>query len=727
VKIGNAATPVALVVLAIGTAGYAYFVDRGRISDADRAARRTDVFPTFRVDQVRRVELVHGTETLALERDAAQSADGQPGWSMTSPRPDAADPAAVDALLRELEMATRVRTVSGDDAELGTPRVRGRVTVGPVEYRFVLGADAVTPEGAAYMRLEGEGTFVVERTLKVQLLRGADAYRERALVPYGASDVARLEVGTPGGATVALVRRGTAFRIGDQDGLRASRAAVDHLFGALADARAESFVDDAAAARAIATVVRTVVVVPRDASHPRITLVVGGPCPSDEPDLKADVVIVRTAPARTAACVAEGVAAALAATAASLVDDSPFMAHADEIEELRLEPATGPGAAQGPRLDLARRAAGWHERAPEDRQIAAGDADSTNALVDALAGARALDVRRADAGERFVVRARATILRTGGGSSEAVEVAAPDASGVALARRVDDGAILRLSRAVARRFEPHPIALAASPVWRAPVDPGEVVAIDDGCSRGPARIELDDGVWKMRGFPVDNLSASDLAEAFARAKADAWVAESDDGTFGFGRDGSCAVTLTLQSAATEPGRRVGLVFGGAGDGGVYARTSDAPGVFVVGSGLRALASRPAVDRAAFLLDLASSQRVTVAHGAARLVLARGADGRFERTDADGGVPEKLESALAGLRAESALHTGPPSQDEGFDRPTLEIETAGGRDGGAPSTARIAIGAPASDAAVDGYFARAAGLDATFLVSRAVVLAVLDAW
>ena len=38
-KIGNAATPVALVVLAIGTAGYAYFVDRGRISDADRAGR----------------------------------------------------------------------------------------------------------------------------------------------------------------------------------------------------------------------------------------------------------------------------------------------------------------------------------------------------------------------------------------------------------------------------------------------------------------------------------------------------------------------------------------------------------------------------------------------------------------------------------------------------------------------------------------------------------------
>ena len=34
----NTATPIALVVLAAGTAAYAYVVDRGRVSDADRDA-----------------------------------------------------------------------------------------------------------------------------------------------------------------------------------------------------------------------------------------------------------------------------------------------------------------------------------------------------------------------------------------------------------------------------------------------------------------------------------------------------------------------------------------------------------------------------------------------------------------------------------------------------------------------------------------------------------------
>ena len=211
-----------------------------------------DVFPSFRVDDVRRIELIHGAERLVLDRQGAAAGPGSAaaktwvssggGWAMTSPRRDATDPAAVDVLLRELEMATRVRNVQDRDARgLDPPRVRGTVAVGSVEYRFALGGDAAIPDGAAYMHIDGEGTFVVGRSLKVQLLRGADAYRDRTLVPYGASEVARLEMRAPAGGVVALERRGTAFRVGGGTGLRASRTEVDHLFEALADARAETF------------------------------------------------------------------------------------------------------------------------------------------------------------------------------------------------------------------------------------------------------------------------------------------------------------------------------------------------------------------------------------------------------------------------------------------------------------------------------------------------------
>jgi hypothetical protein len=608
----RSATPLVLIVLAAGAVAYAYFVDRAQVSDAERAARRTDVFPSFRVEDVRRVEITHGAETLVLDRvldrepPAAPGSNtgAQPSWVMSSPRRDPTDPVEVDALLRELDTATRVRDVADDDARgLDAPRVRGSVAVGPIGYRFALGDDALAPAGAAYMRVDGEGTFVVGRALKVQLLRGADAYRERAIVPYGAGETARLEVSGPG-ASFVLERRGTSFRVGGHDGLRASRDAVDHLFEALAEARAESFVDDTPAERALGPAARVVVLTPRDAARPRVRLVVGGDCPSPDAALAADVVVLRTEPARAAACVAKGLAEALALALApdALVDAGPFAAHADEIEELAIEPA---GDAR-PRVDIARRGSGWHERAPVERDLGVADADSADALVAALAGARALQVRRGEPGERLVPRSRVTLVRTGSESSEVVEVAAPSTAGVALARRVDDGAFLVLPRAIARRFEPHPIALDGADIWPSPVDPAEIVAIDDTCSRPSTRLTFADGEWKGEsndGGGVDSRSVSDLADAFARARADAWLVETDDGTFGFGRDASCAVTLTLAPAVDGGApHRVGVVFGDEGDGGIYARATDRAGVFIAPATLRALAADPEAQRSGLRLE-----------------------------------------------------------------------------------------------------------------------------
>ena len=414
-KGGSAVTSIAIIVLAIGAASYAYFVDRGRVSDLDRAARRRDVFPSFRVESVRRVELAHGAERLVLER----ALDAGAPWVMAEPRRDAVDAATVDALLRELEMAARLRDVQdGDAAGLDAPRVRGSVMVGPVEYRFVLGADAVAPEGAAYMRVEGEGTFVVGRSLKVQLLRGASAYRERALVPYGASDVARIEVRAQSGGDLVLERTGTSFRIGGVAGLRASGEAVEHLFGALAEARAKSFLDDAGAPPPVSESTTTVELTLRDPALPRVRLVVGGACPVDwntpADGTREDVVVVRTEPSPLSACVDDALAGALVVDPDALADRSPFGARADEIEELRIERLDMAGIERS-RVDLARRGGGWHERAPQDRDLGGGNADSANALAAAVAGARALDVRHAEPGERFLARARVTIIAHGRG------------------------------------------------------------------------------------------------------------------------------------------------------------------------------------------------------------------------------------------------------------------------------------------------------------------------
>lgn len=691
-----AVTPIALLVLAAGAGAYAYLVDRRAVSDADRESRRRDVFPSFRVDEVTRIELDHGTEALVLER----SADAGASWTMTSPRRERADAGAVDALLRELENAARERDVQPGDARgLDSPRVRGAIRLASLEYKFAVGDDAPRPDGAAYMQLDGEGTFVVSRALKVQLLRSADSYRERSLVPYGEGDVARLEVAGPSGG-FALDRSGATFRL-SADGLRASRSDVDRLFAALADARADAFLDDAVVDRGLDKP-WTITLTPRDAAHPRVQLRVGGSCPGGQ----EGVLAARVAPTRVSACIARTIAEAVATTPFALADRSPFFAHADEMEDVRLERIAG-----DLRVDVARRGTAWRERAPEDRNLSADESDSANTLAVALADARATTIRRAG-DEGFTPRVRVTIVRTGSSVTEVVELGAARSDGITPLRRLDDGAMLELPADAARRFQPQPVALRAPGLWQSVLDSGAVVTVDDTCGPAPERLELRDGTWAMlapSGFVANPLAISDLAGAMAHAKADAWITETDDGSFGFGSADSCRVTLGLAGSDGGIARREGIVFGAATENGFFAHTLDDGAVFVAPGVLRVMAGHPAIERRRFHLNPAALTSLVLVHRGER---------RTVSTDA--GDEDKLAAAVAALYAHSALHGGAAARGEGMDHPTLEILATLRSDGGGLAETHLIIGAATRVDEADGYFARVAGVDATFFVPRHVV-------
>jgi hypothetical protein len=713
----RAATPLVLVVLALAGLAYSYFVERGRVSDADREARQRDVFPTFQVDLVHRMELSHGQETLVLERTEAPGSK----WTLASPRRETADPSAVELLLRDLELARRVRNVP-NETSLGDVRVRGRVTVGRVQYAFTLAGDAPTPRGGAYMTLLGEPPFVVEAALKVQLLRTADSYRIRSLVRYTESETQRVER-TSGVEKLTLERVGSTFRVGGPTGPRASRATVDRIFGALADTRAETFLDDGEAARATAPSLRAVSIIPRDATKPRVDVTIGGSCPTPP----GAVAVAVAGSTRTVACVARGTLDALDAAPNDLVDKALLSARPDEIEEFDLSS----GSADGPHLNLARRGSGWHLRAPQDRELNAEEADAANTLLAAMAGARAIAVQSPAPAQRLAVQSRATFTRTGAGSSETLEISAPDASGIARARRLDDGAILLLSRAVGRRFDPHPIALRGRAAWTTSFDPSSVVAVDDTCTPEPERIELSEGHWTMRmpaGQAVDVAYAMDLVEALVHAKADGWVAERDDGTFGLGAD-ACRVTLTLTARDAEGGAPSRTIlfgaFGAEAEGGTYARTLDGPEVFLAPASLRALAGHPAIDRSRLRIDASPGARATLSHDHVKLALAA-AGGGFVRSGRAEAGDDPVGAALVGLYARNAVHTGPPAPSEGFDFPTLEIQVASRGEWAGASGRRIVIGARAANPD-DGYFARVSGVDATFAVGDRTVDALLAGW
>jgi hypothetical protein len=175
-----------------------------------------------------------------------------------------------------------IRRVGGTEVVPGfdSPRAHGSIAMGSVSYEFSLGPEAKTPEGAAFFRSSGvDGTVVVSKELATDLMKGADAFRTRTLVPYLSLDLARLEVSGRANAFV-LERKGDgrSFILKDR-GLRASRERLDRVWGAFAEMRAEAFVSDADAEKAVAEPQIRVTMIE---GRPNIArqLVVGGPAPA---------------------------------------------------------------------------------------------------------------------------------------------------------------------------------------------------------------------------------------------------------------------------------------------------------------------------------------------------------------------------------------------------------------------------------------------------------------
>ncbi|MCW5834802.1 MAG: DUF4340 domain-containing protein, partial [Labilithrix sp.] len=417
------ATTIVLLLLAVGL-GVWLWIDRDRVTEGERQRRENNVFSAWRREEVSRLEIAHEGETIVLERDA----QGDQPWRMTSPRQERVDQAAAERLMTTLEFAVVVRKVgdasgAGESATLGfdAPRATGSVAMGPLVFRFTLGGASPRPEGSSYLRVDDGAPFVASRELTDALLAPSDTYRDRTVIPYLSLELGRFEVKHAGGGFAVDRRDDRTFEVQGL-GVSASRAALDKVWGALAEMRAEAFPKDADADRLTASPTLTIAMSPREAGKPPGELVVGEACPG-HPN---DVVVLRRRPTRVAACAPRGAIDALLAIApAALVDKKPFSFRHDEIEELRLEalgdrPGDAGDAGLAPRaIELARRGAGFHQREPEDRELSAEEADAVSELLSLVELGAADEVERGG-GAPFDAIARARVRA--GDHEETVEV-----------------------------------------------------------------------------------------------------------------------------------------------------------------------------------------------------------------------------------------------------------------------------------------------------------------
>jgi hypothetical protein len=708
-----------MALFAVALGAYLYVIDSGRVTTKEMEARKRNLLRAWRRADISELAIEQQGEMVRILKRTDDAGDVM--YDLAGG--EAADPISVDKLLSVLEFATPERRVEpgGDRAAMGlvAPRARLTITMGKLIYKLAIGGAAPAPAGSAYAELEGEGTFVVARDLVTELLRARDVYRGRTLVPYLSSSLSELGLEGSGGERrfVSGASSGWAVRRGEQL-IRVDRDVFDRLLTALAEVRAEAFTSDREADRALAdaAVKIRIVMTPRDRGLPRAVIDVGGECPA-RPE---NVVAVHREPAPTkSACVPKGVLEPLATPLEKFVDLHVFSLRPDEMEQITL-------AAGDAKLDIVRSGTGWHQRAPTDGAV---EPEVGQSFARALHDLRAESIIGSAAAAApgmalpLATKGTATLIKVEGGEeklgSETIELEAAHADGFVEARRVADGARLRLGADTAAVLRPSGLALRSRKVVDELVSRVRRVAIKSPTMH-QVFVRSSTGGFALeepKSLAVDAGLANDVTEALVKLRAERWAADHDDGSFGFDQ-ASARYEVAFESS------QVHIETGRATAGGVFAHVIDRPEVFVLSGATRRAIENWAVDRSYFMMDPGEVRHVRFERGATRWELDISHHGPHASA-----ALERFEivcRALAEARTEGVVHLGAPLKEEGFDRPRLVLTVRSvPRPPAEPREVRIAVGRGDVWRDTNVFYVRRAGVNATFAIAQSKLRPLLD--
>ena len=737
---------IALLAGAAGLGLYVFVIDQGRPTSEELDARKTNLVRVLRREELTELALDRGGARVKLVRKGTADAGDDQYHVVSGGLDELADQAAVDRLIQAIEFAERLRELGTDfdrnAAGLDTPRAKLSLQMGKITTTILLGAEAKAPRGAAYAEVLGEGVFVVSPEFARSVLEPIASFRSRTVLPYASSDLSAITLDGLGGHRRFVRGPWGGFRIEtDKPGPRVNPAVFDRLLTAFADVGAERFLDDATADASIGPLEGRVTLTldPKDPAKPAAVVEIGGRCPPEPSEAKADaepgegspnlVVAVRRKPSRTNACVPASVLVGMKAPLDSFADHRLLPAREDEIEEIRIR--------QGDRtLELARVGQGWHLRSPEDKLLTEAEASGLLAGLLAIDGEVVPETDRKAAG---LEPPRSTIsIRTHGLGEEAqdtldVEVgtevpARPTEGPIAL--RKQDGVLLKITRAQAAAIEPSMTLLRSTAlVDTAALNVQRVELTTDGTpvqivsrAAGSFALEL------PKGFEADASFGADLFASLATLRADRWVADRDDGTYGLGKPRVEAVFEVREDGGAKT---LKLLLGNEVPGGTYARFEPDGGVFVLPRAVETTLRQLVIDRSCFMVEPNEARAIELQAGnrKAKLVV-RGEDWDAE---ADAGVAlaeatrARVRRALTELVAAGVVHTGAAVQSEGFDKPSLRILVKRVAGNGARSTdLRMSIGRRDAWQSANVYYGRREGIDATFAIAASKVQPLIDA-
>jgi Domain of unknown function (DUF4340) len=707
-----------LIILALGTSAVV-IATRDSITSGEVEGRTQHLFPGFRPGEITTIRVEASGQRLVLQKQLDEAGSA---WLQVEPQQGPVEAARVDELLRAAHFSTFIRRVEPEDVQreqLGLSPPGASVVFETKDRKYVvrLGGNAEAPRGAKYLELSGapegqNGVFVVSANTREELGVAPDAFLVRQVVPYAGSALKRLTIAQAQESVVLEQVKPGEFRLaGAYGNARVARDAMERLLLGLARSQVDPALSQAEARAALGSDALQLTLTPRDSNAAPVHLELGGTCPG----FGDRELVVRDAPTPLAGCVPKlGLAAVLAAPEL-LVDRALFRMRADELESFSIR-------AGERRLELVREGHGFRMRAPVEAQVAE---DVGQARVVGLVEARGEWVT-GDFAPPVGSASRVIELASSGATegdviTEQVQIWEL-ADGRAVARRESDGHWLRLTPTTLRAFSTDSLLVRKRQILELDdAKVGVVEVIWEGgrqVLRQPERGKFE--LTRPSGYQVDGGLAVALVDAVRQLTAEAWIAERDDGSFGFS-DVSVQLKVTEASGETHE-----FVIGGrAGLGSYYAKALRSDPVFTLKASLVETLTTWLVARSGFMLDPALVDSLSLRSQRGTLQVKRlGSEYVQAAGDFQLG-PAKLTAlvdALSLLRPDAAVAFDAANRRYGFAKPTLEV-SAKLTDG----TARhwqIGVADTFRDGAV--YYARIVGEDAVFVIPRQSILRIFDA-
>jgi hypothetical protein len=238
-------TTLILFALALAIGLFIKFYESKR-PNTQEANRRTQNVINFERDKIDGVVIQNADERVELKRTDKK-------WRLESPVKDLADSSAVENLLFDLEDWKKDATISAKEIETDKNRM-AEYGVGKAKLRLKLqGANAppeilfgnnAALEGKIYVRLENsKDVFLASQSIKNQISKKPEEFRDRKLTDTVATQVVRLSVKTAAGE-MELQKQGDHWQIVKPLRARADDQKVNDLIAQITNSRIAQFVAD---------------------------------------------------------------------------------------------------------------------------------------------------------------------------------------------------------------------------------------------------------------------------------------------------------------------------------------------------------------------------------------------------------------------------------------------------------------------------------------------------